>query len=384
MRYAPPSAMRVVDRGGGLNQTSVRTYNERLVMSLLRRHGHLSRMEIGQHSGLSAQTVSVIVRSLERDVLVQAGEAQRGRVGPPSIPMSLNPEGAFAIGMKIGRRSIDAVLMDFIGGVRTQMHHNYADPEPDLVFSLIQADLNAMRSALDPEQRERLVGVGISLPDDVEAWSAQGAGEDWTDINVEDRVADFSELPVYLQTDVTAAAGAELLFGAAKELNDFAYFYIGYRSASRLVLNHHVYAGRKRRTSPAAEKLASIADLEAAVVAAGLDAEPLSASPSAWPDYGQALDNWIDETASELSSSIHSMLAFVDVDKVIIDGRMPAAIRERLAEKVGRHAVAAGLQKGDGPCVAPALTGPFSKALGAASLPFHSRFMVEQVGLTAD
>ncbi|MBW8639810.1 ROK family transcriptional regulator [Hoeflea sp. WL0058] len=384
MRFAPPSAMRVVDRGGGLNQTSVRTYNERLVMSLLRRHGHLSRMEIGQHSGLSAQTVSVIVRSLERDVLVQAGEAQRGRVGPPSIPMSLNPEGAFAIGIKIGRRSIDAVLMDFVGGVRTQTHHNYPEPDPDTVFSLIQEDIEAIRAGMETDQRERLVGIGISLPDDVEIWSNLSSDENWTDINVEDRVARFSELPVYLQNDVTAAAGAELLFGAARELNDFAYFYIGYRSASRLVLNHHVYAGRKGRAASAAEQLASIADLEVSVVAAGLDAEPLSASPGSWPDYGEALDKWIEATASELSSSIMSMLTFVDVDRVIIDGRMPATIRNRLAETVGRKAAAAGLQKDNAPSVAPALTGPFSKALGAASLPFHSRFMVEQVGLTAD
>ena len=82
MRFAPPLAMRVGDRGGGLNQTSVRTYNERLVMSLLRQRTSLSRMELGQHSGLSAQTVSVIVRALEKDGLVLPGEVQRGRVGP--------------------------------------------------------------------------------------------------------------------------------------------------------------------------------------------------------------------------------------------------------------------------------------------------------------
>jgi len=35
MRFAPPTAIRVDDRVGGLNQISVRSYNERLVMSLL-------------------------------------------------------------------------------------------------------------------------------------------------------------------------------------------------------------------------------------------------------------------------------------------------------------------------------------------------------------
>lgn len=42
-------------------------------------------------------------------------EPQRGQVGQPSIPMSLNPNGVFSIGLKIGRRSADLVLVDFLG-----------------------------------------------------------------------------------------------------------------------------------------------------------------------------------------------------------------------------------------------------------------------------
>ncbi len=115
MRFAPPPAIRVSDRSGGLNQMRVRTYNERLVMSLLRQHENLSRMELCQRSGLSAQTISVIARSLERDELIVSGEAQRGRVGPPTIPLSLRPDGAYAIGMKSGMKSTDLGLIDFIG-----------------------------------------------------------------------------------------------------------------------------------------------------------------------------------------------------------------------------------------------------------------------------
>src|SRR4051812_24102500 len=115
MRFAPPPAMRAADRGGGLNQTSVRSYNEMLVLSLLRKHASLSRMELVQLSGLSAQTISVIVRALERDELIVAKEARRGRVGPPMIPMSLNPDGAFALGFSVSAAGVDAVLLDFCG-----------------------------------------------------------------------------------------------------------------------------------------------------------------------------------------------------------------------------------------------------------------------------
>ena len=63
----------VLDKTGGANQIRVRAYNERLVLSLVRRHGALSKAEIARRTGLSAQTVSVIMRALEKDGLLSRG-----------------------------------------------------------------------------------------------------------------------------------------------------------------------------------------------------------------------------------------------------------------------------------------------------------------------
>ncbi|MEP4430747.1 MAG: MarR family transcriptional regulator, partial [Hyphomicrobiales bacterium] len=78
MRFAPPPSLRIADGSGGLNQIRVRSYNERLIMSLLLQNNGMSRMQMGKISGLSAQTISVIVRGLERDGLISRGEAQSG------------------------------------------------------------------------------------------------------------------------------------------------------------------------------------------------------------------------------------------------------------------------------------------------------------------
>ena len=114
----------------GTNQSGMRDYNERLTLSLVRRHGSLSKTEIARLTKLSAQTVSVIMRELEDEGLLLRNEPIRGKIGQPSIPMSLNPEGAFFLGLKIGRRSAELVLIDFLGSVRAMLQLSYRYPTP--------------------------------------------------------------------------------------------------------------------------------------------------------------------------------------------------------------------------------------------------------------
>ena len=85
-------------------QNSLRPYNERLLINLIRTDGEMSKADLTRASGLSAQTATVIVNRLVEEGLLKAGKAVKGKVGQPSTPYSLNPEGALSIGIKVGRR----------------------------------------------------------------------------------------------------------------------------------------------------------------------------------------------------------------------------------------------------------------------------------------
>src|SRR5882724_8186139 len=92
-------ATQLPDFARGTNQSGVRLYNERLVLSLIRRHGSLPKAEIARLTGLSAQTITVIMRVLETDHLVVKQARQRGKIGQPSVPFALDPDGAFSVGL---------------------------------------------------------------------------------------------------------------------------------------------------------------------------------------------------------------------------------------------------------------------------------------------
>ena len=124
--------------GSGVNQRGIRAHNERLILSVLQRHGAMSGQEIARKTALSAQTISVILRKLESDNFLLRGHTTKGKVGKPSVPMRLNPDAVFSVGFKVGRRSAELVLMDFCGGIRAQIRAEYDYPLPDMIFEFLK------------------------------------------------------------------------------------------------------------------------------------------------------------------------------------------------------------------------------------------------------
>ena len=393
----PGAPTRTIDLGRGSNQTRLRAYNERLVMSLVRRHGSLAKADIARRTGLSPQTVSVIMRALERDSLLVRGEPVRGRVGQPSVPMALNPDAVFSVGLKIGRRSADLVLADFVGRVRTQLRETFAYPLPECIVDFADKGLRRLTAELNAQQRKRLVGFGIATPFELWNWLEQvGAPPDemasWRDFDFVTAMAGITDLPVAIQNDATAACGAELVLGRGKEFADFAYFFIGSFIGGGLVLNGAVYPGRNGNAGAFGpimvpgpdgrpEQLlnhASIFAFENRLKQAGIDPSPLWLRPDAWPDYGGFLDDWIDETARNIAISIVSITAVVDIEAVLVEGGFPTDIRRRIVAAINREFGRLDRQGIREPAIVEASVGREAREIGGATLPIFDRYMVDQ------
>jgi len=155
----------------GSNQSGMRAFNERLVLSLIRQNGALPKAEIARRTGLSAQTVSVIFRALEADGLLLRGDPVRGKIGQPSVPFGLAAEGAFFFGLKVGRRTFDLVLTDFLGKVRHRARIGQAVPTPERVVAFAISAMGDLTLKLPPDQRARIAGLGIALPFQLWDWA---------------------------------------------------------------------------------------------------------------------------------------------------------------------------------------------------------------------
>ena len=385
--------------GAGVNQQGLRDHNERLILSILQRNGGLPGIDLARMAGLSAQTVSVILRSLEAEGLIRKGEPQRGKVGKPPMPMSLDPDGVFSVGLKIGRRSADLVLSDIAGGVRRQLHTPYRWPVPEQVFAFLRDGLDDFVRTLPPDRVSRIAGIGIAKPYEIWDWheaigAAAGALDAWRDVNYAAEVAAFSDLPVFLANDGTAACRAEHIFGRGREFRDFAYFFIGSFIGGGVVLNHSVFEGafgnagafgslpvhgqdgRERQLIDTA----SLFLLEEELTRRGLPAAVLWTQPQDWTGLSAALDPWIAETARQLARAALTVCAVIDFEAVLIDGAFPSDIRERLVESVRRE-----LGRLDARGLSPiriekGRAGGNARALGAATAPIFARYLLNTHG----
>lgn len=393
------SATRAVRPDGvrGTNQSKLRAHNERLVLTLVRQSGALPKAEIARRTGLSAQTVSVIMRSLEADGLLEKRAPVRGKVGQPSVPMGLAPKGAYFLGLKVGRRSLDLIMVDFVGTVIGRVHRTYKFPSPDGVVAFAEEAIETLLKRLPPDAVSRVAGLGIAIPFHLWAWAGplgveQADMDPWRHRDVAAEIGADVPFPVYLQNDATSACSAELVFGAVERPRDFLHMFIGFFIGGGVVLNGSLYTGERgdagafgplpvgRRDGKIVQLLdvASLAALERAILEAGGNPGMIWESPKAWTVPADLLDEWTEQAANGIAWAIASACNVIAFSSAVIDGWLPDEVRHDLVSRIRVALKEFDLAGITPPSVEEGAIGADARSLGAASLPLSERFLLDR------
>lgn len=384
---------------GGINQTGVRAYNERLLLSVLQRNGALPGSDLARRTGLSPQTTSVILRKLEQDGLLQRGDTVKGqgKVGKPSVPFDLRPDGIFSLGLKIGRRSADLLVLDIKGQVREQVRQTYDYPVPDKVFGFLTEGFDELHSRMPEEMRARTCGLGIAAPYELWNWHelAGGPAEDfaaWRAVDFQQEAMRITNLPVHMVNDATAACRAEHVFGIGREYRDYAYFFVGAFIGGGIVLDHAVFEGNQRNAGafgplPVRDMqgkpgqlidLASIRGLELRLEAEGLDPRQLWVRPLDWSNFAEYVDPWLEQTADALAHASAASCAIIDFEAMVIDGAMPVTLRHRLVHEVQARLGQQDMRGLIEPAIVEGMVGENARAIGAAVGPIISQLLLDR------
>jgi len=384
----------------GSSQGGLRQYNERVVLQAIRLHGALPGAEIARLTRLTAQTISLITKRLIDDGLLLKGEPVRGKVGQPSVPLSLNPDGAYSIGVKVGRRSMDILLMDFSGQTRQRWSLAYAHADPDLLLPEITLRLRDVRRKLGRDKRERIQGIGIAAPLSMGGWQTllevpPTIAEKWLRFDLAREVAGRTELPVELIKDTTAACVAELVAGRGRGMKSFLYVFVNTFVGGGLVLDSHLHGGLSGNAGAigslplwaAAQKpgdtahrpaqllsVASLINLEQRFVAAGLSAGAVTDARALQEPWLPATGAWMTEAGSAIALAMIASACVLDIEGVILDGSFSRELLAALLVEI-RHAL--GRYNWEGvvrPQLIAGTIGPDAMVLGGALLPLHASY----------
>ncbi|MES2074382.1 MAG: ROK family protein [Pseudomonadota bacterium] len=436
MQHTPPSAAVDPEAGAadhlrprGSNQTGLRQFNERVVLQAMRLHGALPKAELARLTALSTQTVALIVARLEQDALVHKHAPLRGKIGQPSVPIALNPDGAFSFGVNIGRRRLDVLLIDFTGVVRQRASLAYRFPEQEVVFPAIAAEVARMRAALPAALRVRLQGVGVAAPLQLDRWHAlmgtpPGQAGCWERQDIAARIAADTGLPVRFAKDTAAACVAELVAGRGRSVKSFLYLFVDTFIGGGLVLDSQLYAGLHGNAGAVGSlplavaggagdgvgagtgladgagsaagaigpdavgagagngaaqpaqllSVASLLGLERRFSQAGLDptaATDERAMQAPWLAHSAV---WAEQGGAAIAMALASANCLLDLDGAIVDGSCSRALLELLLEAVTAALRRYNWEGARCPQVLAGTIGADARALGGALLPLYVNF----------
>jgi predicted NBD/HSP70 family sugar kinase len=389
----PPGAPPML-RPRGSNHVGMRQFNERVVLHAIRLNGSLPKADIARLTGLTAQTIGLITTRLEDDGLLIRHQPLRGRIGQPSVPMALNPDGAFSVGIKIGRRSADLLLVDFTGTVRRRESMPYAFPDAQTLLPYIKTHLAALQDGLGALAL-RLVGVGLAAPFNLGGWHRMlglppSVSDAWNHIDLCSQVQSYTEAPVSFARDTAAACVAELVAGRGRDLKSFIYLFVDTFVGGGLVINSHLHNGVHGNAGAVAslplqmstdrgmpEQLlahASLWELEQRFREHGLDPTAAYDERAMQAPFEAFTSAWIASASVALAQCVVSGTAFLDVDAVVIDGSFSRAMLTRLIDHT-EAALATYDWEGLWPAhLVAGSIGSDARALGGALLPLHENF----------
>lgn len=391
--------------GQGSNSAMVRQFNERVILTALRRLGEASKADLARHVNLTQNAAGQIVKNLEQQQLVRTTGKRTGLRGQPATLLQLDPEGAYSIGIKLGRRTIDSLLVNFAGEVLRAHQHEAALPLPDVALRIVRDDIASLRRSLTPEQRLRLAGVGLAVPHNLGSWRREldipeATCLAWDSFDFAGRLRAVIDLPVFVENDGTAVAVAELFQGHGRTLDDFVVIYIAGAIGGGVVLDGKFRRGRtgnagdiglmpvppsllasapaQARPSEILLTRASITGLIRHLRHCGVPVGTGREFEAAIAEHPGPVGEWLKDCAAALVNPLLTIASLLDLQAIVIDGNLPRPLIDRLVDRLRVLLAAYAPEARTPPELRIGTIGRNAAAIGAATLPLHCSFGADQ------
>ncbi|NYV72846.1 ROK family transcriptional regulator [Streptomyces sp. UH6] len=227
------------------SQSSLHRANLERVVRAVRLAGSLTQAEIARTTGLSAATVSNIVRELKDAGMVEVTPTSAG--GRRARSVSLSGDAGIVVGIDFGHTHLRVAL----GNLAHQVLAEQTEPL-DVDVSAAQGFDRAeqlVRRLIDSvgADRDKIAGVGLGVPGPIDLESGTLGSTailpGWRGTRPAEELEARLGVPVHVDNDANLGALGELTWGSGRGVKDLAYIKVASGVGAGLVIDGKIYRG---------------------------------------------------------------------------------------------------------------------------------------------
>ncbi|MBV9561546.1 MAG: ROK family transcriptional regulator [Bradyrhizobium sp.] len=332
----------------------------RLVVERLLRDRSVSRAEIARSTGLSKQTISEVMRDLERDGWVREDGQIQGSVGRSAVTYALRPDAAFVLGIDLGGTKLHVALADLQGEIVAES----IEPTSCGGGSAVVAQIGRMQDALLQHASvppQRLRGSVMGSPGMVDPASGSIViapnipGLDSLDVRA--ALRERLGIDVAIENDVNLAAVGEHWRGNSRKARSFAFIAVGTGIGMGIFSDGYLVRGARGAAGeiaylplggdPYDARGLRFGTLETAIGSAGIVERYLGLGGAPGGTVRDVFDRLetepaaritIDEVSRILTTAILAVHSILDSEMIIMGGSIGARpeLKLRIDEHLGR------------------------------------------------
>ncbi|HHW47861.1 MAG TPA: ROK family transcriptional regulator [Clostridiaceae bacterium] len=233
------------------DQELMKQQNIKLVLSVIKDKGPISRAQISRIVDMSPTSVGRIVESLMLAGLVkEVGSAKSAKngIGRKANLLEVDAKSLLGIGVEIDKDYLGAGIIDFKGNILKKLEYNkdLTHFSPEYAASEVVSMVNNLLSYAQKDNR-KVVGIGIGIPGLVDIDKGEmvfSAQLKWKKVKIRDIIQkEFESLTVTVDNEMKARALAESLYGMAKDSRRAALMSVGSGVGAALLINNKIYRG---------------------------------------------------------------------------------------------------------------------------------------------
>ncbi len=229
------------------NRDLMRAINRFAILHAIRDAGTISRVDLARRTGLSQATVTGITAELLGEGMLLEQESGRSEGGRRPVPLALNPQGAYTVGVHLSVDQICVVLMDLQAGI-LKTHVIKLEQDDYLAERMVEVLIESVYTCLWQADfsKKQISGIGVAIPGLIDSRTGfihYVPNYKWTNIGLADRLRERMGVAVYVENSANTLAIYEQWFGIGRGTDNFLLITTEHGIGAGLVLDGKLYRG---------------------------------------------------------------------------------------------------------------------------------------------